>query len=519
VEVRVVVNPRGIRIGWLCAVLSCASCSIDRTPEFAATSRIQPVAGRVPVRTVDDRPSETDFGPNPTPIIPNSQPQTGGLRCGGKDCPFTVLPVQPCCTSVADVDRGAAREADRCGLDFSDANQDFFATACWQRDQLGVPDDSCPTMAVQSGVEEPGCCTEQGQCGALNTGHALGCHYQLDGPRAECGGSDIVEELECEPLGVFGVRTEVDVFWGGRSGGLAALTDAGRDKIVIHLKVVIDSLANGMEVRGSVQPCGVQLPPFYSTTLCESYQPIFPHAIWESPNLAKIPLAGNYQCLHPGCILTLEPQTSLLGIDLENSESPWPTPQQTPRIECALGTGVDCFPDHDADSLPGMTIEILTQGMAPLSSVSCPEYTFEGAPLSSSPAAIIDGVRRADRILLGTRTKLGGAGVIGADCNGGVGPGVAEFVQSRGWGCLVQEGTANWGGVAAGPDEACMAAEAAFMDENLPIYNVLRAGQAPDPMLSVPDHAPSEGPKFSLVRVGAPGESVTCAEIRDAAYP
>ncbi len=36
------VNPVGIRVGWLCAALSCASCSLDRTPEFAQTSR-QPV--------------------------------------------------------------------------------------------------------------------------------------------------------------------------------------------------------------------------------------------------------------------------------------------------------------------------------------------------------------------------------------------------------------------------------------------------------------------------------------------
>lgn len=514
-----VVDPRGIRIGWLCAVMSCVSCSIDRSPEFASSARIQPVAGYVPPRTVDDRPTESQFGPNPTPIIPNAQPQTGGLQCSGTDCAYTVLPIQPCCTTDGDVERGSARAPNRCGLDFSDVGDDFFATACWQRDQLGVLDEGCPSVLMQSGIEEPGCCTEQGRCGAMNTGHALGCHYELEGSRAECGGADIVDEVMCEPLGVFGVRSEVDVSWGGRSGGLAALTDDGRNKIVIHLKVVIESLANGMEVRGSVQPCGVQLPPFYSTTLCESYQPIFPTEIWESANLPKIPLAGHYQCLHPGCFLTLEPQTSLLGIDLENPEAPWPSPQQTPTIACALGSGVDCFPDHDADSLPGMTIEILSQGMAPLSNMTCAGYTYEGAPLSSSPAAIVDGVRRTDRILLGTRTKLGGAGVIAEDCNSGVGSGVAEFVQSRGWGCLVQAGTANWGGMEAGPNEACMAAEAAFMDENLPIYNVLRVGNAPDPALNVPDRAPSEGPKFSLVRVGGPGESVSCAEIRDAAYP
>ena len=62
---------------------------------------------------------------------------------------------------------------------------------------------------------------------------------------------------------MFGVRSEFDVAWGGRSGGLAALTDDGRDRIVIHLKVEIDELDANNEIRGTVQPCGVQLPPFY----------------------------------------------------------------------------------------------------------------------------------------------------------------------------------------------------------------------------------------------------------------
>jgi hypothetical protein len=514
----VVVNPVGIRVGWLCVALWCASCALDRTPEFARTSR-QPVVGYVPARTISDRPTEDQFGPNPTPIIPDAGATQGGLQCNGVFCPFTAAPIEPCCTTAADVERGSARELDKCGLDFTGAGGSFFASACWQRDQPGVLDESCPPVALQPGFEEPGCCTDQGRCGAMNTGNALGCHYELDGSRAECGQEEIDDEVECEPLGVFGVRTEFDVAWGGRSGGLAALTDDGRNRIVIHLKVEIDELTADMEVKGTVQPCGVELPPFYSTTLCESYQPIFGAQIWESANLQKIALKGRYQCLNPGCFLTLDAQTSLIGIDLLNPEAPWPTPTQTPTIECALGLGVECFPDHDADMLPGLTIEVRTGGFAPPQPGCNGDYTYEGAPLSSSPAAIVDGVRRTDRILLGTRTKLGGAGIISEDCNSGVGSGVAEFVQSRGWGCLVEEGTANWGGAPAGPDEPCTAPEAAFMDENLPIYHVLPTGGVPDPMLDVANREPSLGPQFSLVRVGAPGEQVSCAQVREAAYP
>ena len=128
-------------------------------------------------------------------------------------------------------------------------------------------------------------------------------------------------------------------------------------------------------------------------------------------------------------------------------------------------------------------------------------------------------MRRADRILLGTRTKLGGAGKIAADCNSGVGEGFAEFVQSRAWGCLAQPGSANPGEPAAGANDPCQATEAMFMDENLPIYEILRLGESPGSNLDVKDRSPSKGPLMSLVRLGKPGESVSCEQVRNAAYP
>ena len=146
-------------------------------------------------------------------------------------------------------------------------------------------------------------------------------------------------------------------------------------------------------------------------------------------------------------------------------------------------------------------------------------YLYKGAPLSASLGAIFGGVRRADRILLGTRTKLGGAGKIAADCNSGVGEGFAEFVQSRAWGCLAQPGSANPGEPAAGANDPCQATEAMFMDENLPIYEILRLGESPGSNLDVKDRSPSKGPLMSMVRLGKPGATVTCEQVRNAAYP
>jgi hypothetical protein len=243
--------------------------------------------------------------------------------------------------------------------------------------------------------------------------------------------------------------------------------------------------------------------------------------------MPSFPVLGSYQCLHPGCALTLSAQTTLLGIDLDNPEAPWPTPLQTPMLSCNLGTdasplaanGVQCFPDHDDDRLPGLSIELRTSGNAPPGVACNGEYRFTGAPLSASLGAIFGGVKRSDHVLLGVRTKLGGTGRIGENCELGMGAGIAEFVQSRAWGCLAQAGTGNLGEPVAMDGEACTAAEAAFMDENLPIYRVLALGEAPASTLNVVDRSASQGPQMSMVRLGKPGDDVSCAAVRAAVYP
>lgn len=506
------------------ALLITGGCSIERSPELGDTRRETLNNIRLPARTNGDVVTEDQFGNGPTPMTPTTDATVGGMQCADRFCPFVSGTQQQCCTDASDVESGTARELDLCGLSFAQVQNSSFGDACWQRDQGGVIDESCPPLEIGGSIIEMGCCTNEGLCGTLNTESGVGCHY-ADGiaPRA-CEGK-IVTDVDCDPLGVFGVRIGVDVAWGGRSGGLVGLTDNGRDQITIDLRIEIQSIDGDLRITGLAQPCSVELPPFYSTTLCESYKPIFPTTIWDSPTLPAFPLSGSYQCLSPGCILSIDAQTTLLGIELDNPESPWPHPSETFGITCPAGTGEECFPDQDDDGLPGLTVLVQTGGMAPTADAppgtGCRgAYSYFGAPLSASPAAIAKLVRRTDRIQLGTRTKLGGAGVIDVDCNGGLGSGIAEFVQSRAWGCLVQEGTANWPDiVGAGPTEPCMAAEAAFMDENLPIYEILLNGDAPPAPITVPDMSPSIGPTISMKRLGAIGDAVTCEDVRSADYP
>lgn len=529
-----------LALGW-------AGCSLDPPHLLPRTSQVGTVAQPNPNGNLADAgPIRTPLvsggagmsgvaggGGSSVPTIPKAAPQTGGLQCGGVACQFATAPMKPCCTTQDDVDQGSARAAGKCGVDYSATAASFFGANCWERNQPGIPDQTCEPLTISPGLTEPGCCSA-GVCGGLNSSEFLGCHFQAGVKPKACGAPTVDTGTTCEPTGVFGVQSTVDVSWGGRTGGLVGLTDDGRAKIVIDLMVTVSEVDTShpgsqgeIPIMGEVRTCSVHLPPFYSTTLCESYNPLFPDTIWESSKLPKIQLSGSYSCpagtaageIHPGCTLNMDAKTYLLGIDLQNPEQPWPTPDQTATLPCAAGKGQQCFPDSDNDKEPGITIKMQTTGKAP-PGVGCMDsgYAYQAPPLNSSPAAIFGGVKRADRLFLGTRTKLGGSGKISDDCMGGKGSGVAQFVESRAWGCYVQPGTADFPGPAAGPNLYCDASEALFLDQNMPIYIIMAYGQVPDSKLNVVDKSASKGPEFSMVRLGKIGDQVSCADVRNAKY-
>jgi len=466
------------------------------------------------------------FGMNPIPTGPSTMPQNGGLQCGVVFCPYATDPVKPCCTTKSDVEHGAARAAGLCGLDLSGTSSQFYSDLCWQRDEPGVIDTSCPGVNVGGSSDEPGCCSDEGRCGGVNTDQALGCHYDPSAPTKECGGATVVPDAgtstHCDLLGLYGIRYVVDLTWGGRSGGLVGLTDDGRGKQVIHMLASIDSIdPQTLALTGTARVCGASLPTFYSTTLCEAYEPVFPTAMWDSDKMPRLPISGKLQCLDPGCILSIDAQTVLAGISLNNPEAPWPTSDQTPQISCAAGTGVKCFPDHDGDGQPGLTVHVSTQGVVTGTATTCSGmYTKRAAPLNSSITAIFGGVHRTDRVMLGVRMKVGGSATLGSACASASGSGIAEYVNSRAWSCMVQQGTYNFPNFTpAGPNDVCSSAEASFMDANLPIYDILAVGKKPDSKLTLLDTSASQGPLVSIVRLGDPGASLGCADVRDAKYP
>lgn len=91
-----------------------------------------------------------------------------------------------CCTIADDVTAVRATEAGVCGIDMAE----FGFPGCTQLAQPGVLDESCPPVEFPPGAPPmPGCCTEAGHCGAMETFMGFGCTSNPDSSTwVPCGG-------------------------------------------------------------------------------------------------------------------------------------------------------------------------------------------------------------------------------------------------------------------------------------------------------------------------------------------
>lgn len=339
---------------------------------------------------------------------------------------------------------------------------------------------------------------------------------------SECGRRAPAES--CDPVGSYGLRISVDAAWNGRAEGLAALTDNGRGVIQIYLLANVtraDPRTETVTVTGRV--CGTILPPFYSSALCETYRPKFPDATWESSKLPKLALDGRYSCGAQGCVMSLNPITYLFGLHLDNPEARWPSADETSGLRCPGLPNDECFTDDDDDGVPGVRVDVRGQGDTGIViSGQCNYgYNVQAVPLSASVGAIFGGARRSDRLSLGIRTRVGSSFRLAPDCQTGSGAASAYYVSSRARSCQVEPGSFDFMqpyAQPAGTNDTCSAAEAHFIDQSLPDYRVLSAGDTPESSVSLSDLSPSPGPLVRAVRFAPSADAVSCERVRAAAY-
>lgn len=343
-------------------------------------------------------------------------------------------------------------------------------------------------------------------------------------PIGECATTDVKEGMCKEQAeGVYAIKTVIDVWWVDDTS--PPLVDPGRDTITVflmgELSDVCEDATGGV---GKMKGCGTLLPVFKSDANCDGFAIEFPDAMWDEPTMPTFNTSGNATGFEPGDVLTLGLTTGLVGIDLDDPNIEWPSAMEAGNISCPAGTGAECFPDHDNDGKPGITIRMgrIGEELTPdgCGGFNLP-FVIRGAPLDTLGALDDNGVKAAF-MQIGLRTRIGGGGAIGADCTTGTGESQAEYLDSRVVGCVTSDGA------------DCLPAQSAFVDESAPFYNILKKGEAPsmtDPrtgvMVEVPatqgggplDQTPSEGALSSLVRLGDLGGAFSCADVRNAAFP
>lgn len=326
------------------------------------------------------------------------------------------------------------------------------------------------------------------------------------------------KEGMCKPdvPGVYAMKVDVDVYWQDENNS-PTLYDPGRGKISVFLKgELTDVCEDGSGGTSVVQTCGDVIPPLLVDANCKIIQIVFPDAMWDQPGMPKIMTTGAVTGFSPQDVLTFAKAAGIYGIDLSSPTASWPTYMQTAGYTCRDGKkGKDCFPDHDGDGNPGITVTLKTEGALPATPYAClAPWEYSAAPVDVLQA-VVDPLGGASETYIGLRASLGGGGKLTSDCKSGSGPSDVDAFESRLYDCKLKSGT------------KCSVAEAEFVDKNLPNFHILKVGEKPPAGWVHPrpdadaklDRSPSTGPIGSVVRLGAPGANVSCEMVRKATFP
>lgn len=327
---------------------------------------------------------------------------------------------------------------------------------------------------------------------------------------AMCGKPPKEGVCKSKAPGIYAMRTEVDVYWRDENNS-PTLYDPGRGKIEIFFKGELSEICeDGTGGKGVINACGTTVPPLLADATCGVIQIVFPNEMWDQPTIPHFTTVGSTTGFGVDDTLTIAKAAGLVGIDLPDVNQPWPTFNETVTFTCADGKkGADCFPDHDMDGNPGITVKLQQDGTPSGQPYQCIS-PWHYIPAPTSVLGALDPNAGATDTYIGLRTRIGGSGKIGADCMSGAGAAEADGFDSRLFDCKLKNGM------------PCLAADSQFVDKNLPNYKVLQVGETPPAAWVHPraeadallDRTPSKGPRSSVVRIGDLDQSVSCEQIR-----
>lgn len=325
-----------------------------------------------------------------------------------------------------------------------------------------------------------------------------------------CSGPLAARSGECADAlgGHYAIAYVLDVYWQDEANPLAPSFDPGRGALTLLAHARVGDFCDGERAQAALRACGLHFPALTNDASRAVYQLGISDATWDRPSMPTILTSAQVSGFGHSDRMFFEPIASSLGIQLSDDGGDWPDYQDTPFFSCPNGRGSECFPDQDADGRPGITLRVQSMGSAPAPSGSgCDSFRYAPLPTSSSYAPL-----GARELLGGLRLQLRGAQPIGDDCNGGTGTMDAAEIALRVLDCVEDDG------------RPCNAAAATYVDQNLPHFHVLSAGEAPPstwrdarPQADAAlDRSPSAGPQQTALRLGDASDQLGCSDVRAA---
>jgi hypothetical protein len=322
-----------------------------------------------------------------------------------------------------------------------------------------------------------------------------------------CRGASPPEEGSCETqlTGWYALAYDLDVVYQDEAGDDSPAYDPGRGRLRMLFKAALRGTCQDEPTAlTSLQLCGLTLPPLTSAAEGGWQALTVPAEAWDQPTQPEFETR-----VHAADTMDVDPTRIFLGIEPQAQGDDWPTFLDTTSFDCGPERqGSACFPDHDGDGQPGISVE-LPQAPEASTGEDCGSWQLtglrtEGVPFAPHP--------RASRLYLGLRTALKGQFAFDETCEAGAGAADAEDVALRVLDCELTSGS------------RCNALQATYVDQHAPTFHVLHAGQEPvermqaraNTALAPIDLRPSQGGLLTAKRLGPVEGSVSCQDVRSA---
>jgi hypothetical protein len=231
---------------------------------------------------------------------------------------------------------------------------------------------------------------------------------------------------------------------------------SGSGQLQFWLRVVVTQ--SGTTLTGTAALCDQATPPAVNSVVNERYLLDYPAAMF-TPGSSPATFNGSLASTAPGASLSVARTVHLLGMSMSDPlDGSWPS----------LTTARNNQVDHDSDGEVGISSVFIDD--------STYDYVPTSASLFSTRATHSYGVQRL-------RFSLGGA-LNG--CSGASGSATVQSFETRNIGCrLTSSGD-------------CSSSQYTHVDNNAVIYNSI------------------SNATYSMVKLGNPGSTFTCAQVRAA---